>query len=141
LATPALRHNHRFPLASYEIAIPDKRPLSIDDLTSRDDRARAKIGIDLRSVCDDLYRKEFRFVQRHPREVIIPSSKEKRFKLLFAATFGFLPESGPLADVSDIFVKALDAKPLKTKAVDFPKLFNRNIFTRSTRRTTNCHAL
>ena len=115
-------------IASYGIAFPDKRTLSIDDLISRDDRKRAKIGIDLRSVCDDLYRKEFRFVQRHPHEVIIPSPQEKRFKLLFAATFGFLPESGPLADVSDIFVKALDAKPLKTKAVDFPKLFNRKYF-------------
>ena len=33
-------------LASYGIAFPDKRSLSIDALISRDDRKRAKIGID-----------------------------------------------------------------------------------------------
>jgi len=62
-------------------------------------------------------------VQRHPPDVIIPSSTDKRFNLLFAATFGFLPESGPTADVSNIYLKALDGKRIAIKAVEFPKLF------------------
>ena len=78
--------------ASYGITFPEKRILAIDDLTARDERKRCKIGTDLRSICDDLYRTAFRFVQRHPPEVVIPSPAEKRFRLLFAATFGFLPE-------------------------------------------------
>jgi len=114
--------------ASFGILFPDKRTISIDDLTGRDDRGRCKIGIDLRSVCDDLYRKEFRFVQRHPREVIIPSPSENRFRLLFAATFGFLPESGQLADVSNVFLRALDGKRMPIKAVEFPKLSSRKYF-------------
>ena len=88
--------------ASYGITFPEKRILAIGDLIARDEQKRCKIGIDLRSICDDLYRTAFRFVQRHPPEVVIPSPTEKRFRLLFAATFGSLPESGPLADVSDI---------------------------------------
>ena len=111
--------------ASYGITFPEKRIVAIEDFSARDERERCKIGIDLRSICDDLYRTTFRFVQRHPPEVVIPSPTEKRFRLLFAATFGFLPESGPLADVSDIFLKALEGKRTVINAVEFPKLFGR----------------
>src|SRR5208282_4275156 len=76
--------------ASYGLSFPDGRILSMEDLSARDDRGRCKIGIDLRSVCDDLYRTQFRFVQRHPPEVVIPSCTDKRFDLLLAATFGHL---------------------------------------------------
>src|SRR5271165_2259163 len=114
--------------ASYGIVFPEKRILAIDDLTARDDRGRCKIGIDLRSVCDDLYRTTFRFVQRHPPEVVVPSTTDRRFNLLFAATFGFLPESGPLADVSNIYLKALDGERTAIKAVEFPKLFSQKYY-------------
>jgi hypothetical protein len=110
--------------ASYGIAFPAKRIIAIEDLSGRDERGRCKVGIDLRSVCDDLYERTFRFVQRHPLDVIIPSPTDKRFRLLFAATFGFLPESGPLADVSDIYLNALGGKRTAIQAVEFPKLFS-----------------
>jgi len=114
--------------AAYGISFPGKRILTIDDLTARDERGRCKIGIDLRSVCDDLYRTTFRFVQRHPPEVVVPSTTDRRFNLLFAATFGFLPESGPLADVSNIYLKALDGERTAIKAVEFPKLFSQKYY-------------
>jgi hypothetical protein len=113
---------------AYGITFPDKRTLAIEDLSARDQRGRCKVGIDLRSICDDLYRTTFRFVQRHAPKVIIPSAMEKRFDLLFAATFGFLPESGPLADVSKIYMKALEGKRTTIKAVEFPKLFNQKYY-------------
>jgi hypothetical protein len=114
--------------ASYGIGFPDKRVLAIEDLNARDERGRCKIGVDLRRVCDDLYRTTFRFVQRHAPEVVIPSSTDKKFNLLFAATFGFLPESGPLADVSNIYLKALDGKRTAFKPVEFPKLFSQTYY-------------
>jgi hypothetical protein len=125
--------------ASYGIEFPAKRILVIEDLTARDDRGRCKIGIDLRSVCDDLYRTSFRFVQRHPPRVLIPSSTEKRFDLLFAATFGSLPESGALSDVADIYLKALDGKRKAVNAIDFPQLFDqKNVYPlRATRHELN----
>jgi hypothetical protein len=110
---------------SYGIAFPEKRILAIDELTTADEQGRCKIGVDLRSVCEDLYKTTFRFVQRHPPDVIIPSSVEKKYNLLFAATFGFLPEAGPLADVSKVYAKALGAKRTGIKPVEFPKLFSR----------------
>jgi hypothetical protein len=114
--------------ASYGITFPEKRILAVGDLSARDEQKRCKIGIDLRSICDDLYRTAFRFVQRHPPDVVIPSPTEKRFRLLFAATFGSLPDSGPLADVSDIFLKALEGKRTVIKAVEFPELFGRKYY-------------
>lgn len=77
--------------ASHGITFPQKRILPIEEFSGRDERQRCRIGIDLRSICDDLYRTTFRFVQRHPPEVVIPSPTEKRFRLLFAATFGPIP--------------------------------------------------
>jgi hypothetical protein len=125
--------------ASYGIAFPGKRILSIDDLTARDDRGRCKIGIDLRSVCDDMYRTSFRFVQRHPPNVLIPSSTENKYDLLFAAAFGFLPESGVLADVADVYINALDGKRTAVNAIDFPQLFDqKNLYPlRATRHRLN----
>jgi len=109
----------------YGIAFPEKRVLSVDELVARDDQGRCKIGIDLRSICDDLYRTTFRFVQRHPPDVVIPSSTLKRFSLFFSATFGFLPESGPLGDVANIYLKALDGKRIAIKPVEFPRFLDR----------------
>jgi hypothetical protein len=111
--------------ASYGIAFDPKRTIPVEDLTGRDERGRCKLGIDLRSVCDDLYDKSFRFVQRHPPEVIIPSSSDSHYKLLFAATFGYLPESGALSDVAGVYLKALDGKRKEIDPVDFPALYDR----------------
>ena len=114
--------------AGFGISFPDDRILAIGDLIERDENGRCKIGVDVRSICEDLYRTTFRFVQRHPPQVIIPSSTDERYKLLFAATFGFLPESGPLAGVSDVFLGALDGKRTGIKPVEFPKLLNGKYF-------------
>jgi hypothetical protein len=110
---------------SYGIEFPLRRIVPIEELTARDDRGRCKLGIDLRSVCDDLYENSFRFVQRHGPKVVIPVSSDDRYKLFFAATFGTLPESGSLADVTDIYVTALGGNRQAIKPVEFPNLFDR----------------
>jgi hypothetical protein len=99
--------------ASYGIGFPAGRIRPIDDFSKRDERDRCKIGIDLRSVCEDLYSETFRFVQRHPPEVVIPESKDKSFNLFFAAVFGFLPKAGELSDVANIYLKALGLRPYR----------------------------
>lgn len=43
--------------AGYGIDFPEKRIGLIDDLLERDQQGRRKIGVDLRSVCDDMYDK------------------------------------------------------------------------------------
>jgi hypothetical protein len=109
--------------ALYGVGFPAGRIRPIDDFAKRDERQRCEIGIDLRSVCDDLYRESYRFVQRHAPEVLIPSSKDRDFKLFFAATFGFLPESGELSDVANVYLKALGGERKAIRAYRFPTSF------------------
>jgi hypothetical protein len=40
--------------SSYGITFPEKRILGIDDLSARDEQGRCTIGMDLRSICDEL---------------------------------------------------------------------------------------
>jgi hypothetical protein len=110
--------------AAFGIEFPSKRIIQLSELTARDDRNRTRVGIDLRSICDDLYDSTFRFVQRHPPSVVLPECSDPKYKLFFAAVFGSLPETGPTADMADVYVKALDGKKETVKPEAFPDLFN-----------------
>ncbi len=107
---------------SYGIGFPPDRVIPFSDLTARVD-GKCKIGVDLRTICDDLYDTTFRFVQRHPPKVVIPECSDERYKLFFSATFGFLPKSGSLDEISNIYLKALDGKREIISPADFPRLF------------------
>ena len=109
---------------SHGIDFPPTRTLSIHDLLSRDDQGRCNVGVDLRSVCSDLYDDTFRFVQRHPPIVIVPSCTDKRYSLLFAATYGSLPEKGELSDIAEVYLKALEGERKSFKPSDYPKLYD-----------------
>ena len=109
-------------IKSYGIDFPSKRTTSFDELLGRDDGGRCNVGVDLRSVCNDLYRETFKFVQRHPPKVVIPTCTDKRYGLLFAAMFGTLPEKGQLSDVADIYLKALEGERKSFPATDYPTI-------------------
>jgi len=113
-------------VAEFGIDFPVKRIRSMTELLARDEEGRCKIGIDLRSVCDDLYSETFRFVQRHPQRVLIPSCSDKRFRSLFSAMFGFLPESGDLSDVASTYLDALGGERQSFGILDFPKIFEQD---------------
>lgn len=125
----------------YGLDFPEKRTTSIVELLSRDDQGRCLIGVDLRSICEDMYREQFRFVQRHPPEVVIPTCKDKRFALLFSAMFGFLSEKGELAETAKIYLDALDGKRKEYEPTDFPDIFDmRQLFPiRVTRHKLDVH--
>lgn len=112
----------------YGIDFPEKRTTSFTELLSRDDLGRCQIGVDLRSICHDLYEEKFQFVQRHPPEVVIPSCKDKRFNLLFAAMFGSLPEKGELAETASIYLHALDGKRKSYEPTEYPEIFQKSLF-------------
>jgi hypothetical protein len=106
-----------------QIAFPAKRVISTEQLVARDSHDRCIYGVDIRSICSALYDETFRFVQRHPPRVVIPSCSDPRFDLLFAATFGEFPDKGVFADCVEHYKSALDAKPEAIAATDFPQLF------------------
>ena len=113
--------------AASGIDFPEKRLITTNDLMSRDERGRCNFGIDLRTVCNDLYKEAFRFVQRHPPRVVIPVSSDPRYKLFFAAAFGHLPEDGPLEDIEAVYKGALDGKREQVDPVDFAALFKSDV--------------
>jgi len=117
-------------IAKYGIDFPSKRSGDIAELEARDERGRCKIGVDLRSVCDDLYRTRFRFVQRHPPKVVMPVSTDKRYQMLFSALFGYIPSSGPTADVADAYMKALKEKARRSSRSSFRSCLAVSMFIR-----------
>ncbi len=104
---------------------PERHTITLDQLLARDERGACNYGVDLRTIVSDLYETTFRFVQRHPPEVVIPSSADPQYDLLYAALFGSLSENGPAGDCSEHFLKALDGKRQSFSPADFPKLFDR----------------
>jgi hypothetical protein len=107
------------------LKFPRARVITFDQLLSRDERGSCAYGVDVRSVIADLYQKTFRFVQRHPPEVIIPSCSDPRYDLLFAALFGNLPEVGPVSDCAAHFLKGLDGKRKAFAPSEYTSLLNR----------------
>lgn len=93
-----------------DLGFSQTRVISYQDILTVDDQGRRKIGIDLRSVCDELYDTTYKFVLRHPPEVVIPDCKTKRFDLFFAAAFGHIPNTPELKPVADIYLDALNGK-------------------------------
>jgi len=100
------------------------RIISMEQLTSRDDRGRCAFGIDVRSLCADLYRDTYRFVQRHPLKVVVPHPTVRRYDMLFAAAFGEFPSEGPLADCLGHYSGAFDAKDETISPKDIHSLFS-----------------
>lgn len=100
------------------------RVISYTDLLAIDDQGRRKIGVDLRSVCNELYDTTYKFVLRYPPVVVIPASRTKRFDLFFAAVFGSIPDTPELKPISDKYLGTLNGRRELFAPVDFPKLFN-----------------
>lgn len=112
-------------LASH-LSFPEKRIIGIDDLFVRDEQGRGGYGLTLIDVCAALYQDTFRFVQRHPPQVIIPQPVKRSHDLLIAATFGAFPTDGPLVPFRKHFDGALGAKEEKVTAKSFYGTFEPN---------------
>jgi len=108
------------------IPFESSRVLSLDQFNELDREGQRRYGIDLRSVCADLYHNAFRFVQRHAPNVMLPAPTEKRFELLFAAVFGRFPASGDLSECRQHFIDLLDAKEKVIEPVLLHTLSGRN---------------
>ncbi len=93
---------------------------------NEEENGQRKYGIDLRSICQALYKEEFRFVQRHPPKVIDPRPTDQKYGTLFAAAFGEFPQTGVLADCKQHFRDALDAAEQEVEPEALHELFAPN---------------
>jgi hypothetical protein len=105
----------------YGLDFPERRSAIFAELLARDEQNRCQIGVDLRSVCHDMYVDQFQFVQRHGPEVLIPVCKDPRYSLLFSAMFGSFPEK---SDVGQTYIDALDATRKEFGPLEYPEIFN-----------------
>lgn len=108
-------------IREYGVNFPEKRSVSFAELLARDEQNRCQIGVDLRSICHDMYLDQFQFVQRHGPEVLIPTCKDSRYALLFSAMFGVFPER---SDVAQVYIDALDGKHKEYSALEYPDIFD-----------------
>ncbi|MGD0799604.1 MAG: hypothetical protein ABR910_17965, partial [Acidobacteriaceae bacterium] len=108
-------------IREYGVNFPEKRSTSFAELLARDEQNRCQIGIDLRSVCHDMYVEQFQFVQRHGPEVVIPTCNDSRYALLFSAMFGAFPEK---SDLAQVYLNALDGKHKEYEALEYPDIFD-----------------
>lgn len=99
------------------------RVVPFRELFGSDSSGRRSIGVDLRSVCRDLYQSTYKYVLRHPPSFLIASSKARRFELFFAAVFGSIPDTTEFKTIADTYLGTLDGKREAFEPVDFPRLF------------------
>jgi hypothetical protein len=102
------------------------REKDVLDATSDDPVAH---GVDVSELFSELYREEYQFQRRHPREVLLPISKEQRMRLLIGASFGEFPSEVPLRYLRKTYEDAFDAKPCEISATNLLTTFqSRSIF-------------
>jgi hypothetical protein len=104
----------------YSVSFPEKRSTFFAELLARDEQNRCQIGVDLRSICHDMYEEQFQFVQRHGPEVVIPTCKDSSYALLFSAMFGAFPKK---SDVAQVYINALDGQRKEYEALEYPDIF------------------
>lgn len=106
-----------------------KRTLSPDDLIVRDERGRSVYGIDMRTLCEELYEKQFMFLRRHPPKVIVPRCKDERYRMLFTMLFGAFEGTGNTSDFTRHFHDALGGETEVLEPEQFPDVFkNKSVF-------------
>lgn len=108
------------------LAYPVERIVRFEEILKPDDKQPLGFGIDVAHVYDDLYQKEFKFVRRHPVEVILPISKNK-LPLFYAAFYGEFPPDPKFSYLIKAYVEGCGAK----KQIIDPTKFYTDIFKNS----------
>src|SRR5271168_2649453 len=111
------------PGSSAGLGFSEKRTVTAEQFIQRDEYGRASYGIDMRSICGELYDKHFRFEQRHAPKVVTPRSTDPRYGLLFTALCGAYGDQGPTADFARHYYEALGGQNEPIQPEAFPDIF------------------
>jgi hypothetical protein len=110
------------------LAFPASRVITAQKLMGRDEDNRAAYGVDMRSLCQDLWDKEFQFKQRKPLTVIMPHSKDPKYELMFSCLFGSYGNKGGPADFFRHYQEALGGTHKEFEPEDFTSVFYERYF-------------
>jgi hypothetical protein len=78
-----------------------------------------RVGISVLPLYQMLYKRDFRFVQKKPPEIVTATSKEKRMCLFVAACFGSFPSEGQLARFGRAHAAAFSPKEVQVDGSNF----------------------
>jgi len=110
------------------LGFPTARVITVQQLTGRDEDNRAAYGVDMRSICQELWENEFQFEQKKPRPVIMPHSKDPKYELMFSCLFGSYGNKGGPADFSRHYQEALGGEHMEFEPEDFTSVFYEGYF-------------
>ena len=102
------------------LGIPEKRLLTEKDVFDPAADDPIGHGVDVVELYKNLYRREFQFQRRYPREVVLPEVKDPGTELFGAACLGEFPSEESMKYLSQAYREAFDAKAL---TLDGPTLF------------------
>jgi hypothetical protein len=102
---------------------PAARVVSVHDLIKRE-KGRTQYGVDIRTLCQDLWNKRFQFKLRKPPKVYIPRSKDPKYDLMFTCLFGDYGNQGAPSDFIGHYHDALGGNVEGFEPEDFPNIFD-----------------
>jgi hypothetical protein len=110
------------------LKFPVARVVSVHDFIKRE-KGRTEYGIDMRTLCQDLWEKQFQFKLRKPPKVYVPRSKDPKYDLMFTCLFGDYGNQGAPSDFIGHYHDALGGDVEIFEPEDFPNIFDtRNLF-------------
>jgi hypothetical protein len=112
---------------AHGLPFPSARVVELSALFSKDHERNTGYGLTLGHVCEALYERVFRFVQKHPPKVRIPIAESRRHELVIAATFGGFGDTPADPESKIAFERLLDASEEKVGAGNFYELFDADV--------------
>jgi hypothetical protein len=114
---PGMGAGLRFPLS---------RIIPLDEFIDRE-KDRTKYGVDMRSLCQALWDKQFQFKQRRPPKVYIPRTRNAKYELMFTCLFGDYELKGSLSDFIGHYHDALGGEVKEFEPHKFPSVYDARI--------------
>jgi len=100
-----------------------KRVLQLSEVLTLKSNYRSGHGLSTFDLYDDLYRKQFQFVQRHRHNIVNVHSEERKFDGFAACLFGAFPSGDELGYIGKAFVDAIEPEETKLNAQTMAGLF------------------
>src|SRR5207249_10974685 len=91
------------------ISVEEGRVIQIEDVLSEGEDNGVRYGTSAVEVYQRLYDDRFRFVQRRPPTVVVPSAGKSRLDLFLAGSLGTFPQSPKLQYFERAYPNAFDA--------------------------------
>jgi hypothetical protein len=105
-----------------DIGYPRVMPLDAFFKPSHQHDSRMPFGLNIFDLYEDLYEREFKFVPRHGRRIVLFESGSSDDDAFVEAAFGGFPKSGSLESLSQAYMDAFDPEKLIPNATNWARV-------------------